>query len=260
MNSRQVALVSGAGRGIGAATARELGRRGYHVIVNYLRDAGSAESVAGQIGTAQAIQADVTDDAQVTMLVNQVVAEHGRIDVLVGNAQTGTPPFGPLEQVPWETFAAKVNAELAGVYHLTRRVLPLMRQRRSGRIVYVSATAADMIIGSTAHSTAKAALNAFVQQVAGEAVRDGITVNAVAPGAVRTDATAEVLTDGIRRYFGDRSVTATMLRPEELARPIAALVDGEFAAVTGQVIRVDGGYPLLSQLLDGLPAHLSPAS
>ncbi|NUS02715.1 MAG: SDR family NAD(P)-dependent oxidoreductase, partial [Nonomuraea sp.] len=136
MNDKQVALVSGAGRGIGAATARELGRLGYHVIVNYRRDAESARQVAGEIGAAQAIQADVTDEAQVSTLVDRVIAEHGRIDVLVGNAHTAAPPFGPLEQVPWEAFAAKLNAELAGVYHLTRRVLPVMRRRRSGRIVY----------------------------------------------------------------------------------------------------------------------------
>ncbi|NUT31658.1 MAG: SDR family oxidoreductase [Hamadaea sp.] len=260
MNDKQVALVSGAGRGIGAATARELGRLGYHVIVNYRRDAESARQVAGEIGAAQAIQADVTDEAQVSTLVDRVIAEHGRIDVLVGNAHTAAPPFGPVEQVPWEAFAAKLNAELAGVYHLTRRVLPVMRRRRSGRIVYVSATASELIIGSAAHSTAKAAVNAFTLQVAGEAIRDGITVNAVAPGGVGTDATAAVFTDGVRRHFGDRSVTGTMLRPQDLARPIAALVDGAFATVTGQVIPVDSGYPLLSQLLDGLPSQFATAS
>ncbi|MEV5743633.1 SDR family NAD(P)-dependent oxidoreductase [Microbispora rosea] len=141
MNSKQVALVSGASRGIGAATAHELGRLGYHVIVNYLSDAESAELVVEQIGAAQAIQADVTDEAQVTALVDRVVGEHGRIDVLVGNAHTAAPPYGPLEHVPWEAFTAKMSSELAGIYHLTRRVLPVMRRRRSGRIVYVSATA-----------------------------------------------------------------------------------------------------------------------
>lgn len=260
MNSKQVALVSGAGRGIGAATARELGRLGYHVIVNYLRDAESAELLVKQIGAAQAIRADVTDEGQVATLVDRVIAEHGRIDVLVGNANTAAPPFGPLEHVPWAAFAAKVNAELAGVYHLTRKVLPIMRRRRSGRIVYVSATAAELIMGSAAHSTAKAAVNAFALQVAGAAIADGITVNAVAPGGVGTDATAEVFTDEVRRHFGDRSVTGSMLRPQDLARPIAALVDGAFAAVTGQIIPVDGGYPLLSQLLDGLPARFPTAS
>src|SRR5690606_25298944 len=106
MKGKQVALVSGAGRGIGAATARELGRLGYHVIVNYLRDAESARTVAQAIGAAQPIQADVTDEAQVSALVDRVVAEHGRIDVLVGNANTAAPPFGPLEHVPWAAFAA----------------------------------------------------------------------------------------------------------------------------------------------------------
>jgi 3-oxoacyl-[acyl-carrier protein] reductase len=135
-----------------------------------------------------------------------------------------------------------------------------MRRRRSGRIVYLSATAAKLVIGSAAHSTAKAAVNAFAWQVAAEAIRDGITVNVVAPGAVGTDATAEVFNDGVRRHFSERSVTGTLLRPQDLACPIAALVDGAFATVTGQVIPVDGGYPLLSQLLDGLTAQFPTAS
>ena len=260
MDGKRVAVVSGAGRGIGAATALELGRRGYHVIVNYLRDAESAQRVVERIGTAQAVPADVTDDAQVAALVDRVVAEHGRIDVLVGNAHTGAPPFGPVAQVPWAAFAERLVGELAGVYHLTRRVLPVMRAQRSGRIVYVSATAAELVIGSAAHSTAKAAVNAFTQQVAAEAARDGVTVNAVSPGAVGTDATAVVFTEQVRRHFGDRSVRGVMLAPRDVAGPIAALVDGAFAAVTGQVVRVDGGYPLLSQVLDGLPGVLARVS
>jgi 3-oxoacyl-[acyl-carrier protein] reductase len=260
MDGKRVAVVSGAGRGIGAATARELGRLGYHVIVNYLRDAESAHRVAEQIGSAQAIPADVTDDAQVAALVDQVVAEHGRIDVLVGNAHTGAPPFGSVEHVTWEAFAQRVVGELAGVYHLTRRVLPVMRGQRSGRIAYVSATAAELVIGSAAHSTAKAALNAFTGQVAAEAARYGVTVNAVAPGAVGTDATAGVFTGPVQRHFADRSVAGAVLSPLDVAGPIAALVDGAFAAVTGQVVRVDGGYPLLSQVVDGLPGVLARAS
>ncbi|MBE3008509.1 SDR family oxidoreductase [Microbispora sp. NEAU-D428] len=82
-------------------------------------------------------------------------------------ADHAAPPFGPLGHVPWEAFAAKVSGELAGVYHLTRRVLPVMRRRRSGRIVYLSATAAELITGSAAHPIAKAAVNAFALQVAG---------------------------------------------------------------------------------------------
>jgi 3-oxoacyl-[acyl-carrier protein] reductase len=251
MNDKQVALVSGASRGIGAAVARELGRLGYHVVVNYLRDAVSAGQVAKEIGSAQTAQADVTDEAQASALIDRVIAEHGRIDVLVANANTAQPPFGPLVHLPWETFAAKVDGELAGVYHLTRRVLPVMAERRTGRIVYVSSTASEIALGTIAHSVGTAALNAFGRQVAAEAVRDGITVNTVALGAVATDATAQVFDDGIRRFMGERSLTGNVLEADEVAEPIAALADGARGSLTGQLIRIDGGYELLSQVLDG---------
>jgi 3-oxoacyl-[acyl-carrier protein] reductase len=261
MNDKQVALVSGASRGIGAAVAEELAGLGHHIVVNYLRDAESAERVVKEIiaagGTAQAAQADVTDEDQAAALVDRVVAEHERLDVLVGNANTAVPPFGPLVHMQWEAFAAKVDGELAGVYHLTRRALPVMARQGGGRIVYVSSTAAELVIGSIAQSVGTAALTAFGRQVAAEAIRDGITVNTVALGAVATDATAAVFDDGIRRHFGDRSVTGRLLEATEVARVIAALAGGAFGAVTGQVVPVDGGYELLSQLLDGLPGQFA---
>jgi 3-oxoacyl-[acyl-carrier protein] reductase len=264
MNGKQVALVCGGSRGIGAATARELGGLGYHVVVNYRRDTAAADEVVKDIhaagGTAQAARADVTDEAQVAVLVDGVVADHKRIDVLVGNANTAAPPFGPLAHLPWEAFAAKVDGELAGVYHLTRRVLPVMAERRSGRIVYVSSTAAELIIGSIAQSVATAALNAFGQQVAAEAIRDRITVNTIALGAVATGATADVFINGIQRHFGNRSITGRLQEPEDVARPIAALAAGTFGTVTGQLVRADAGYGLLSQLLDGLPGQFAPAA
>src|SRR5436309_969411 len=155
MGEQPVAVVSGASRGIGAATAREFGTRGYHVIVNYLSNADAAATVVKEIesagGSAQAAQADVTDAEQVEAMINGV-AEHGRIDALVVNANTAQPPFGPLVALPWEAFAAKVDGELAGAYHLTRAALAVMTRRRAGRIVYVSSTAADVPMGSIAHS------------------------------------------------------------------------------------------------------------
>src|SRR5207249_7347731 len=133
-------------RGVGAATAREFGTRGYHVIVNYLRNAEAAATVVKEIesagGSAQAVQADALDAGQVEAMINGVVAEHGRIDVLVVNANTAQPPFGPLVALSWTDFAAKVDGELAGAFHLTRATLPVMAQRRAGRIVYVSSGAA----------------------------------------------------------------------------------------------------------------------
>ncbi|WP_158893728.1 SDR family oxidoreductase [Amycolatopsis anabasis] len=252
-DTQRVALISGASRGIGAATARELGRRGYHVIVNYRGSADAAAAVVNGIeadgGTAQAVQADVCAADQVDALVDAVHGEHGRIDALVCNANTAQPPFEPLAALSWESFAAKVNGELSGVFFLTQRVLAIMKEQRAGRIVYVSSTAADTLGGSIAHSTAKAALNTFSRHIAGEAGRYGITVNAVAPGAVDTDATAGVFNDGLRQYLKERSVFDRLLKPEDLGRAIALVADDGFGAATGQVIRVDGGLDVLAQKL-----------
>jgi 3-oxoacyl-[acyl-carrier protein] reductase len=257
--TRRVAVVSGAGRGIGAATARELGRRDYHVIVNYLRNADAAAAVVEDIesagGSARAVRADVCDDSQVATLVHEVLDEHRRIDVLVCNANTAAPPFAPIVALPWKAFAGKVMAELSGAYFLTQRVVPIMRAQRAGRIVYVSSTAADVLSGSAAHSTAKAALNTFGQQVAGETARYGITVNTVAAGAVETDATAVVFTEGVRRYLRDRSVRGRLLEPDDLARAIGLVLDDAFTVATGQLIRIDAGMDLLSQQLDGFVAQ-----
>src|SRR5207244_3067281 len=128
---------------------------------------------------------------------------------------------------------------------------------RAGRIVYVSSGAATELMGSIAHSTAKAALNTFAWQVAGEAAGSGITVNTVASGAVNTDATAGVFNDRIRTFLGERSVHGRLLEPEDLGRAIAGLTDDAFASVTGQLVAVDGGFDLLNELRGGLVSQFA---
>ncbi len=115
---KPVALISGASRGIGAATAREMGRRGYHVIVNYRSSAEAADAVVAAIaeegGSAQSAQADVCDAGQVAGLVERVRSEHGRIDVLILNANAVNPSFVPLTELSWDAFAEKLDGELSG--------------------------------------------------------------------------------------------------------------------------------------------------
>ncbi|MCP3802020.1 SDR family oxidoreductase [Allokutzneria sp. A3M-2-11 16] len=251
-----VALVSGASRGIGAAIAAGLARRGHHVIVNYHRNADAAEQVVAGIeavgGTAQAEQADVCDHTQATALVDRVRAEHGRVDVLVCSANTVPPPFEPLASLPWEAFVHKVVGELAGSYHLTQRVLPIMRDQRAGRIIYISSTVANTVGMLAAHSTAKAALNTFSRHVAADAGQYGVTVNTLALGAVNTDATADVFTGDVRASIAQRSVHGRVLEPEDVGAAVALLADGGFGSITGQVISLDAGFDVLKQQLAGL--------
>jgi 3-oxoacyl-[acyl-carrier protein] reductase len=246
----RVALITGAGRGIGAATARELGGRGFHVIVNYVRDAASAGTVVKDVqaagGTARAVQADVFDPEQTAALVD--ACPH--VDALVCNANR-QPPFGTLEDMTWEAFHGKLRDELAGAFHATRSVLPRMRERRAGTIVYVSSISAELTRpGAIAHASSKAALNAFARHVALEAAPYGITVNTIAPGAVATDATAGVLTPEARAANAAGSVLGRVMEPEDVARVIAATVEGgldggAFAGISGARIPVDGGFGLL---------------
>ncbi|MEV0675257.1 SDR family oxidoreductase [Actinosynnema sp. NPDC050436] len=246
----RVALVTGGGRGLGAATARELARGGYHVVVNYRSDADAARSVvegiAAEGGSATAIAADVTDEVQVTALLEAAVAEHGRLDVLVCNANTVNPSFQPFAALDWRDFIGKVTGELAGAFFVTRAALDVMRPRRAGHIVYISSTAADYVgSGRITQSTAKSALNTFARHVAAEAAADGIAVNTVSPGAVLTEASAKVLTDDRKRYLADNSVLGRLVEPEDVASAIALLVQPGLRAVTGGLLRVDAGFGVL---------------
>jgi 3-oxoacyl-[acyl-carrier protein] reductase len=244
-----VALITGASRGIGAATARELGRRGYHVIVNYRANADAAQATVAAIescgGTAAAMAADVCDPAQVQALTDTVAAEYGGIEVLVCNAGTRQPSFAPLESLAWEDFIGQVTAELAGAFLITQCALKVMRRQRHGQVIYISSTAADFAgSGRLSQSTAKSALNTFSRHVAAEAGPHGITVNTIAPGAVRTDATAAMLTAEREDRLRSKSVLGRVLEARDVAAVVGVIV-GDVHAVTGAVIRVDGGYGVL---------------
>ncbi|GAA4083662.1 SDR family oxidoreductase [Actinomadura miaoliensis] len=241
----QVALITGASRGIGAATAVRLGRRGFHVVVNYRGDAAAARKVVEEIeasgGTARAVRADVRDPRDAARLVDACPG----LDVLVCNANV-QPPFAAFADMSWEAFREKVDGELAAAFHVSKRALEVMRTRRSGRVVYVSSLSAELTRpGAIAHATAKAALDAFARHVAMEAGAYGVGVNVVAPGAVRTDATAHMLTPEREAAIAKTSVLGRMVEPDDVASVIAALVTGELAAVAGTRIPVDAGSRVL---------------
>jgi 3-oxoacyl-[acyl-carrier protein] reductase len=228
--SRRTALVTGAGRGIGAATARELARRGYHVIVNYRTRESTAQVVVADIracgGSAELARADVSDPYQVADLVEAVLARHDGIDVLVCNANIH-PPFAPFASMPWKDFIDKIDGELAAAFFITQHVLEAMRRRAAGRIVYVSGIAAEGSGGGwIAHATAKGALNAFASQIAAEAARFGIAVNTVMPDSAK---------------------------PGDVAKVIGSVVDDERHGVNGVALRVDGGLAPLNPLYQLVP-------
>ncbi|MFF8910286.1 SDR family oxidoreductase [Streptomyces olivaceoviridis] len=243
--SRPNALVTGGSRGIGAATSRELAARGYRVAVNYFSNREAADQVVKQIeadgGEAFAVRADVYDPRQAAELLERSAVD-GRLDVLVCNAGARFTPT-PLPSLSWDDFHAKVTNELASVYTLTQQALAVMGAQGGGRIVYVSSAVAEgpPTVGMAAHGTAKAALNTFARFVAYEAGPLGINVNVVAPGFVRTEASAGQPV-GFQQRLVEYTPLGRVAEPEDVARAIAMLVGAEAGFITGSVVTVDGGH------------------
>jgi len=245
----RVALVTGGGRGIGAATARELAARGAAVVVNYLSNADAANAVVKQIeadgGRALAVGGDVCSTDDIASLVDATVAQYGRVDIVVASAAIPFAP-APLADLTWGDFAAKTEKELSAAFHLTKAVMPHLQSQGYGRLIYVSSEAAVNANGPgmAAHSTAKAALDAFARCVAVELSGNGVTVNVVSPGLVKTDAT-----NWLPPEFFEQQAAGTLLRrvaePEDLASVIAFIASDDSRYMTGERITVDGGFRLL---------------
>jgi 3-oxoacyl-[acyl-carrier protein] reductase len=240
----KVALVTGASRGIGAATARLLAREGAKVCVNYRASEQAARQVVAAIeaegGRAVAVRADVTEHAEVEFLVQSAEQELGPLDVLVANAGMGVH-LAPFLAYPWEEFEAKLLGEARAVFFVAQAAARSMVARRSGAIVVVSSGLSRQPgDGFCAHSAAKAALDGFVRALAHELGPDGVRVNTVAPGLTLTDATA-FLPEAARARTALASCLRRNAQPEDVAGAILALVADTGRHVTGVYLPVDGG-------------------
>ncbi len=240
----KVALVTGASRGIGAATARLFARHGARVAVNYNRSEDAAREVVRLVekegGIAVAVGADVTERGQAEAMVRAVERTLGPVDVLVANAGMRVH-MAPFVGYPWEELEAKLTGEAKAVFFVVQAVVPSMIERRAGSIVVVSSgLSRHPGDGFCAHSAAKAALDALVRAMAHELGPQGIRVNTVAPGLTLTDATA-FLPEPAKEAAARRTPLRRNAVPEDVAGAILVLAADTARHVTGAYLPVDGG-------------------
>ena len=240
------ALVTGGSRGIGRAIVERLAADGADVTFFYRDNADAAEAV---VAAAQATgwkvaaeQLDIRDSAACAAAVERVADRAGRIDILVNNA--GVTRDNPLAAFDDDDVAAVLATNVTGVFNMCRAIVPYMTSQRAGSIVNLSSVAGDKGgRGQTNYAASKGAINAFTRALAVELAPRKVRVNAVAPGVIETDMSADV-----RELAGDAVLARILLRrwgrPEEIADAVWFLAGAHSSYVTGQVLSVDGGFKM----------------
>ena len=238
----QVAVVTGASRGIGRACAIELAREGASVVVNYLSNADAAEATRDAIhefgGTVVLVKADVSDPDEAADVIETAVEELGKIDILVNNA--GINRDRTVARLPVEDWDEVIQTDLSSMFYCTRAAVPHMREANYGRIINMSSIIGQMgNAGQANYAAAKAGMIAFTKAVAKELARNNITVNAVCPGFIATDMVTS-LTEDIQDSIRSQIPLGRFGEPEEIAAVVRFLCT-EGGWFTGSQLSPNGG-------------------
>ena len=243
----KVVLVTGAGRGIGNATAKLLAERGAAVICNSLTETcgKTAEEIVSSGGRAVAIRADVADAKAVEEMVAESISKLGTIDILINNAGFWNVPFNPkIEEVREEDWNRVLAVNLTGAFNCCRFVVPYMRKKRYGKIVNIG-SGAGLVWSRTgihAYAASKAGLMGFTHQLAKELGPFGINVNCVSPGLVWTNPEKGIGCEELTAKEAPGQIPLGRLGdPIDIAYAVAFMVSDEASWITGQTLEVDGG-------------------
>ncbi len=242
----QVAIVTGASRGIGAAIARLLAARGARVIINHRASPEGAEAIAAEIraagGEVRVFQADVSHTTDAQALIKFAVSEFGRLDILVNNA--GTTRDNLIMMMKESDWDEVITTNLKSVYACSKAALRPMLKQRSGRIINItSIVGLAGQAGQTNYAASKAGIIGFTKSLAKEVGSRNVTVNAVAPGFIPT-ALTEVVPDEMRAQGIASTPLGRMGTPEEVAEAVAFFASAAANFITGQVLSVDGGLAM----------------
>lgn len=246
MQEKQVALVTGGGRGIGAAIAKRLAADGFFVVINYNGSEAAAESVAEEIraagGDAATYRCNVSEFAACEAMVTEIAARYGTPYVLVNNA--GITRDALLMRMSEEDFDAVIATNLKGAFNCTKFVSKLMLKARAGRIINISSVSGVMgNAGQVNYAASKAGVIGLTKAAARELATRGITVNALAPGFIETDMTA-VLGEKIRAGVTETIPMKRFGAAEDIAAAASFLCGAGAGYITGQVLAVDGGMSM----------------
>jgi 3-oxoacyl-[acyl-carrier protein] reductase len=244
----RVALVTGASRGIGAATALLLAQQGFRVVVNYRSSAAEAEQVVAASGAAGgeafAIRADVTEPDDVDRMIDETQAKWGGVDVLVHNALI---PYDvtSFTDLTWEQLGGKLERELHAAFLLTKAVVPEMISSDFGRLIYMTTILSRRPRdGMITLGTSKAAMDQFVRYVALELAPHGVTANLVSPATVANTEANKLLAAGDLHHLGATNPMGRLVTPEEVAHTIGFLAGADSGFITGHCVEVNGGLAM----------------
>ena len=242
----QIALVTGASRGIGAAIAAELGKQGA-VVIGTATSAGGAENINASLKAAGikgiGLALDVNDAAQIESVLAEITAKFGEVTILVNNA--GITRDTLLMRMKAEDWDAVISTNLTSVYRMSQAVLRPMMKARTGRIISISSVVGHMgNAGQTNYAATKAGMAGFTKSLAAEVGSRNITVNCVAPGFIETDMTAE-LPEAIKAKMLERVPLGRLGNVNEIAATVAFLASPNAAYITGETIHVNGGMYML---------------